>query len=415
MNIRRKKRENNFTITDNSVINDKNLSPAALGVLIYILSKTDDWTAHKNEIVKRFDSAKTIKTTPNFIDSVFKELKAAGYFTIKPLYKKHENKTILCGSEYIFFDKPQLPTTDNVPTPDNVPMSDNLRGSENLAPIISTDLSNKDLNKKETKEEKSDFKKSQTPANENLDLDNSTQFAMTENSPEISEQKEPTQPTARKNKKEKEIEKLIDFIDSYPKPEKVDASLYEKLQDFVKSRIERGEMITAGGWGLLIGKTQRAQEKYGVEAICSHIENGIIANSWKSPFFNGWEEKMPVVAKNAITAKTDNEKPFENEAQEIKYQKVLRWIESKFEFILNAKCQIRQINRKEFTDLFDFENSKTVKNFAFGLGGKDPMFKFYCGVLQKLGANEFTRNDVRSLHSILIDALNKAKEAKKNG
>lgn len=273
---------------------------------------------------------------------------------------------------------------------------------------------NKDNNK--SNKEKSDFeKKSHTPAkNENLDLDNSNQFAMPKSSSEILEQKEPTQPTARKNKKEKEVEKLIAFIDSYPKPENVDAILYEKLQDFVKSRIERSEMITVGGWGLLIGKTQRAQEKYGIDAICSHIENGIIANSWKSPFFNEWENKMPVVAKNAITTKIEGEKPFEEAEKEASFNRTINSIKEKFEFIENATCKIRQINRKEFAELFGLGANKAISNFIFK-NGKNGLWTVYCNALLSLAADKNLNFDNRTLYSILLDAFKKANEANKNG
>ena len=92
MNIRRATRPQTYTNIDNSVICDTRLSSSALGVLIYLLSKPDNWTAIKNEILKRFDTQKN-KLSLNGLNNCFKELRSAGYAEIKPVMKKVKFKS----------------------------------------------------------------------------------------------------------------------------------------------------------------------------------------------------------------------------------------------------------------------------------------------------------------------------------
>ena len=53
MIIRREKRSERFSVLNTEPIEDKNLSAVALGIYVYIMSKPDNWNAHKNEILKR--------------------------------------------------------------------------------------------------------------------------------------------------------------------------------------------------------------------------------------------------------------------------------------------------------------------------------------------------------------------------
>ena len=50
--IIRTPKEDNFTRVDNILVNDKNLSLKAKGIMLYILSKPDDWKVYIKEITK---------------------------------------------------------------------------------------------------------------------------------------------------------------------------------------------------------------------------------------------------------------------------------------------------------------------------------------------------------------------------
>jgi hypothetical protein len=66
--------QTNFTQLPNEMLQDKNLSMAALGVISFILSNSKEWTVNRDFIKKRFphDPANKIKT-------VFRDLEALGY------------------------------------------------------------------------------------------------------------------------------------------------------------------------------------------------------------------------------------------------------------------------------------------------------------------------------------------------
>ena len=161
MIIRREKRSERFSVLNTEPIEDKNLSAVALGIYVYIMSKPDNWNAHKNEILKRFGSA-TIKTSKNVIDSAFSELIKAGYIVLKTIVSRtDENKVRFAGKEYLFFDTAQLSKDDNSRSTTIVEGRENskvekTRKSKELPHITNTDLitninnkTNTDLNNKE--------------------------------------------------------------------------------------------------------------------------------------------------------------------------------------------------------------------------------------------------------------------------
>ncbi|MBM3641606.1 MAG: hypothetical protein FJX15_09750, partial [Alphaproteobacteria bacterium] len=53
--IYRPARRERFTIVTNHIMNDRRLSAAALGVLVYLLSLPDDWSIHSGQLQERFD------------------------------------------------------------------------------------------------------------------------------------------------------------------------------------------------------------------------------------------------------------------------------------------------------------------------------------------------------------------------
>ena len=84
MAIIRKKQKERFSIVDNKVIEDERLSFKARGLLIYMLSKPDDWKFYTEELAKRSnkDGISAIKTALN-------EIEDAGYLTRKQGHKKN--------------------------------------------------------------------------------------------------------------------------------------------------------------------------------------------------------------------------------------------------------------------------------------------------------------------------------------
>lgn len=166
MIIRREKRSERFSVLNTEPIEDKNLSAVALGIYVYIMSKPDNWNAHKNEILKRFGGA-TIKTSKNIIDSAFSELIKAGYIVLKTIVSRtDENKVRFAGKEYLFFDTPQLSKDENCRETEILEARQNskiekTRSSKKVAHITNTDLLTNINNKTNTdlitKKEKSDF------------------------------------------------------------------------------------------------------------------------------------------------------------------------------------------------------------------------------------------------------------------
>jgi hypothetical protein len=166
MIIRREKRSERFSVLNTEPIEDKNLSAVALGIYVYIMSKPDNWNAHKNEILKRFGGA-TIKTSKNIIDSAFSELIKAGYIVLKTIVSRtDENKVRFAGKEYLFFDTPHLSKDENCRETEILEARQNskiekTRSSKKVAHITNTDLLTNINNKTNTdlitKKEKSDF------------------------------------------------------------------------------------------------------------------------------------------------------------------------------------------------------------------------------------------------------------------
>ena len=113
MAIIRQKRKKRFSIVDNNVIEDKQLSFKARGLLIYMLSKPDDWKFYTEELAKRSnkDGISAIKTALN-------EIEDAGYLTRKQGHKKNGQFT---SQDWILTDtstnSPQVekPLADKAP------------------------------------------------------------------------------------------------------------------------------------------------------------------------------------------------------------------------------------------------------------------------------------------------------------
>lgn len=93
--IRRGKHTVNFTIVPNDILNDTNLKAEALGLLVYLIGKPENWKINAEQLGMRFGWGR---------DKVYKVLKSlidAFYVTRKPLIVKGLKR----GSEYTVYDK----------------------------------------------------------------------------------------------------------------------------------------------------------------------------------------------------------------------------------------------------------------------------------------------------------------------
>ena len=97
MNVRIQKREDPFVMVDKSAVNDTRLSWKAKGILVYLLSKPDNWSA------KIYDIERMAKDGKDSVKSGLKELKLFGYAELS--YKRTDGG-LLDGSEWIIHETP---------------------------------------------------------------------------------------------------------------------------------------------------------------------------------------------------------------------------------------------------------------------------------------------------------------------
>ena len=78
MAIIRQKRKERFSIVNNKIIEDKQISFKARGLLIYMLSKPDDWKFYPDELANHSD-----KDGVKAINTALQEMESAGYLVRK--------------------------------------------------------------------------------------------------------------------------------------------------------------------------------------------------------------------------------------------------------------------------------------------------------------------------------------------
>ena len=100
--IRRGPSPKRFYILSYQII-EKELSAEALGVLVYVLSRPDDWQIYPSQLAKKFNCGKDKMTR------ILKEIRGAGYAQFS---RFRDDSGKLSGSEWIFNDAPQ---TENPP------------------------------------------------------------------------------------------------------------------------------------------------------------------------------------------------------------------------------------------------------------------------------------------------------------
>lgn len=92
-----KGKENPYSQVSNKIINDPNLSAKAKGILIYILSKPDDWQIYEVDIVNHFKDGR------DSISAGIKELVKARY-----IYRERtrDENGRLSNYEYVVYEEP---------------------------------------------------------------------------------------------------------------------------------------------------------------------------------------------------------------------------------------------------------------------------------------------------------------------
>lgn len=138
MAIIRSNRQTNYTVIDNRVFADHQLSFAAMGLLGYLLSKPDNWQVSVNQLIGTTEGTEK-QSKRDAVLKMLEELKAKGFVQMK---RKAEG-----GVDYIVFDSPQSQNGE-IPLRENPTVGISHCGEiplrENPAVLINTeDLSNK--------------------------------------------------------------------------------------------------------------------------------------------------------------------------------------------------------------------------------------------------------------------------------
>ena len=110
--IIRRKHTKQYAVVPNSTADDENLSADALGVLVYLLAKPDDWLVSVANLRQRFGLGK------HRVYGILKELAEAGYV------RRSQSRTAesrFVDVEYIVFDTPQDAAEGDREGTENVP------------------------------------------------------------------------------------------------------------------------------------------------------------------------------------------------------------------------------------------------------------------------------------------------------
>ncbi|OWT47270.1 DnaD domain-containing protein [Bacillus sp. K2I17] len=136
MGIFRVKKDNNYSVINNTGLKDKRLSWKAKGILAYILTLPDDWVFYREELSQH------AKDGINSLRAGMQELKEYGYIKRFPI-KDAKNKIVRW--ETIIYEIP----LDDFPPVENPPVDNPVAGNppvENLK-LLNTDIqSTKEIN-----------------------------------------------------------------------------------------------------------------------------------------------------------------------------------------------------------------------------------------------------------------------------
>lgn len=98
MIVRVSKIENPFVQVDKGAVNDERLSWKARGMLVYLLSKPDDWTVRVTDLVRRAPDGEAA------VRSGLQELQDAGYITVR---QDRKPDGTWAPTEYTVYEHPQ--------------------------------------------------------------------------------------------------------------------------------------------------------------------------------------------------------------------------------------------------------------------------------------------------------------------
>ena len=105
MPIKRRANMERWIALPPGAVNDNRLSWKARGLLIYLLSKPDDWEVRVQQLIDSSPDGKAV------VQAIFRELKKYGYASLAPLTKAGTTK--LSGNRWLISDAPVTDNTEN--------------------------------------------------------------------------------------------------------------------------------------------------------------------------------------------------------------------------------------------------------------------------------------------------------------
>ena len=108
--IKRTKRNDNFTIVNNDILRNANMSFEAKGMLCYILSLPDDWILHTTKLMSDF------KIGRHYLKRCFGEIEKCGYMAKVGIVKGKGGR--FEGYSYMFYDTPIISPCADLPYAD---------------------------------------------------------------------------------------------------------------------------------------------------------------------------------------------------------------------------------------------------------------------------------------------------------
>lgn len=99
MIIRKAEHKNNYVCISNEILQRKDLSMQAKGLLVYLLSLPEDWEIHKSEVWKHFSNGR------DAVYRAFEELERKGYIQ----GKKYRDKLGRFQHQYTVYEEPITP------------------------------------------------------------------------------------------------------------------------------------------------------------------------------------------------------------------------------------------------------------------------------------------------------------------
>ncbi|WP_442756611.1 hypothetical protein ACNHKD_08435 [Methylocystis sp. JAN1] len=97
--IYRPARRAQYTVVSNALMNDERLSADALGVLVYLLSRPDDWAIHRDQLMARF------KIGRDKLQAIFRELSGFGYARLEAVAVAESGQ--LAGKRWVIIEEPE--------------------------------------------------------------------------------------------------------------------------------------------------------------------------------------------------------------------------------------------------------------------------------------------------------------------